>query len=89
MNNMQRSLAIAVALLGSLSATLACAQAPASAAGAPPAQMTAKEVKQMYAEKFAAADANHDGKLTRDEAQAGMPTSTPTSMKSTARRRAT
>ncbi|WP_196251632.1 EF-hand domain-containing protein [Cupriavidus necator] len=35
--------------------------------------MTAKEAKQQFAEKFAAADNNHDGKLTREEAQSGMP----------------
>lgn len=52
----------AMALAGLLSANLACAQA-----SAPPT------AKQQFAEKFAAADANHDGKLTRDEAQAGMP----------------
>ena len=72
-NKIKHPLATALALLGLLSASLACAQAPASAAGTPPAPMTAKEAKQMYAEKFAAADANHDGKLTREEAQAGMP----------------
>src|SRR5437879_2833378 len=37
----------------------------------PPAN--AKEAMTKFSEKFKAADANHDGKLTREEAQAGMP----------------
>lgn len=37
----------------------------------PPAN--AKEAKARFAEKFNAADADHDGKLTRQEAEAGMP----------------
>lgn len=69
-----------------LAAALACANvgaqqpaapaAPAPGAGAPPPPqqpMTAKEAKAKFAERFKAADANHDGKLTREEAQAGMP----------------
>lgn len=35
--------------------------------------MNAKEAKAKFSEKFKAADANHDGQLTREEAQAGMP----------------
>ncbi len=35
--------------------------------------MNAKEAKAKFIEKFNAADANHDGKLTREEADAGMP----------------
>ncbi|AQV94695.1 hypothetical protein BJN34_12470 [Cupriavidus necator] len=70
---MQHPLATAMALFGLLCANLACAQAPASAAGAPQAPMTAKAARQQFAEKFAAADINHDGKLTREEAQSGMP----------------
>ncbi|WP_454766972.1 calcium-binding protein [Cupriavidus campinensis] len=54
------------------------AAAPASASATPasaPAQRpaNAKEAKAKFAEKFKAADTDHDGKLTRDEAQAGMP----------------
>lgn len=67
MTIMQRPLATIAALSVLLSASLAWAQAPASA------PMTASEAKQKFAERFAAADANHDGKLTREEAQAGMP----------------
>lgn len=37
----------------------------------PPAN--AKEAKARFTEKFNAADTNHDGKLTREEAEAGMP----------------
>lgn len=70
---MQHPLAAGIALSVLLSANLAFAQAPASAPATPAAPMTAKEAKQLYAEKFAAADTNHDGKLTREEAQAGMP----------------
>ncbi|KWR87576.1 EF-hand domain-containing protein [Cupriavidus sp. IDO] len=33
----------------------------------------AKEAKAKFTEKFNAADTNHDGKLTREEAEAGMP----------------
>lgn len=73
MNMMQHPLATAIALFVLLSAKLAYAQAPASAPPTPPAPMTAKEAKQKFAEKFAAADNNHDGKLTREEAQSGMP----------------
>jgi Ca2+-binding EF-hand superfamily protein len=32
-----------------------------------------KEAKVKFTEKFNAADTNHDGKLTREEAEAGMP----------------
>ncbi|MGY2491469.1 calcium-binding protein [Cupriavidus sp. CP313] len=35
--------------------------------------MNAKEAKAKFSEKFKAADTNQDGKLTREEAQAGMP----------------
>ena len=37
----------------------------------PPAN--AQEAKAKFTEKFNEADANHDGKLTREEAEAGMP----------------
>jgi hypothetical protein len=35
--------------------------------------MSIKEVRAKIHERFVAADSNHDRKLTRDEAQAGMP----------------
>ncbi|MNS72391.1 EF hand [compost metagenome] len=35
--------------------------------------MTAQEMKAAFAEKFKAADTDNDGKLTRQEAEAGMP----------------
>ncbi|WP_349605638.1 MULTISPECIES: EF-hand domain-containing protein [Cupriavidus] len=41
--------------------------------GAQQQPMNPKEAMAKFSEKFKAADANHDGKLTRDEAQAGMP----------------
>ncbi|EHP43705.1 hypothetical protein OR16_06339 [Cupriavidus basilensis OR16] len=45
----------------------------AGSVGAQQQPMNAKEAKAKFAEKFAAADTNHDGKLTKEEAQAGMP----------------
>jgi len=48
----------------------ATAQQPTAQA---PQQMSLKEAKAKIAERFKAADANHDGKLTRDEAKEGMP----------------
>lgn len=72
MNQIQHSLsATAMALFGLFCTGVAYAQA--SAPGTPPASMSAKEAKQYYAKKFAAADTNRDGRLTREEAQAGMP----------------
>lgn len=47
---------------------LACA-APQSDTPSPQMQ----RMQQMLQQKFEAADTNHDGKLSRDEAQAGMP----------------
>lgn len=38
-----------------------------------PQQWSVKEAKAKIAERFKAADTNHDGKLTREEAKAGMP----------------
>jgi len=38
-----------------------------------PTQWSLKEAKAKIAEHFKAADTNHDGKLTREEAKAGMP----------------
>jgi len=45
------------------------AQAQAQPASAP----SADSMKQQIQDRFAKADADHDGKLTRAEAQAGMP----------------
>jgi hypothetical protein len=39
----------------------------------PKAPATAAEAKALIAERFKAADVDHDGKLTREEAKAGMP----------------
>ncbi|TDF62000.1 calcium-binding protein [Cupriavidus sp. L7L] len=39
----------------------------------PQKPMTAQEMKAAFAEKFKAADTDNDGKLTRQEAEAGMP----------------
>jgi hypothetical protein len=39
----------------------------------PQQPMNAQEAKAKFAEKFKEADADHDGKLTREEAEAGMP----------------
>jgi len=46
-----------------------------TAAHATDAQTSARrqEALQQFDARFAAADANHDGKLSRDEAKAGMP----------------
>jgi len=48
------------------------AQQGAAADQVPPMPPTA-EAKAMISKAFKAADTNHDGKLTREEAQAGMP----------------
>ena len=72
-------LAVAVAL--AFAAVGANAQQTQQPAAAPPATGSAEipampptaQAKAMIAEKFKAADTNHDGKLTRDEAKAGMP----------------
>jgi hypothetical protein len=45
----------------------------AAPAAAPKQPMTQKEKKAAFEAKFRAADADHDGKLTRAEADAGMP----------------
>jgi Ca2+-binding EF-hand superfamily protein len=47
--------------------------APAYAQQDPGRQMTPEQRAQRMAERFKAADTNHDGKLTLDEAKAGMP----------------
>ncbi|SDC64917.1 hypothetical protein SAMN05216345_103144 [Cupriavidus sp. YR651] len=39
----------------------------------PPKGMTPAERKKWFTERFKEADADHDGKLTREEARAGMP----------------
>ncbi|MGO4576398.1 calcium-binding protein [Cupriavidus sp. 2TAF22] len=53
-----------------LAAILACGTVGAQQ---PQQPMNAKEAKAKFAETFKAADTDHDGKLTREEAQAGMP----------------
>ena len=59
---------LGLAVLLALPAAAALAQ-PASAAGGRGERMREEQLQQ----RFSAADANHDGKLTRDEAKAGMP----------------
>ncbi|RWA54216.1 calcium-binding protein [Cupriavidus sp. UYMSc13B] len=71
--------AVGFAVLMALTSLGATAQsAPGSQPGAAPAEIpkappTTAQAKALIAERFKAADANHDGKLTRDEAQTGMP----------------
>ncbi|GAB7549387.1 EF-hand domain-containing protein [Cupriavidus sp. 8B] len=48
-------------------------QQGAESAEVPKAPPTTKEAKALIKERFKAADVNHDGKLTREEAKAGMP----------------
>ncbi|SOY59448.1 EF-hand domain-containing protein [Cupriavidus taiwanensis] len=71
--------AIGFAFLMALTSLAVNAQsAPAPQQGAAPGEIpkappTTAQAKALIAERFKAADANHDGKLSRDEAQAGMP----------------
>lgn len=73
--------AVGFAVLMALTSLAATAQAPqgssqpaaAPAGEVPKAPPTTAQAKALIAERFKAADANHDGKLSRDEAQAGMP----------------
>ncbi|CAG2142039.1 hypothetical protein LMG31506_02591 [Cupriavidus yeoncheonensis] len=65
-------------LAGMLVAAQAGAQQPPQQPPQQPQQpqqqpMNAKEAKARFTEKFNAADADHDGKLSRQEAEAGMP----------------
>ncbi|MGX6568642.1 EF-hand domain-containing protein [Cupriavidus necator] len=65
-------------LMGLISIGAAAQPAQGSQQGAAPAEVpkappTTAQAKALIAERFKAADSNHDGKLTRDEAQAGMP----------------
>ena len=46
---------------------------PATGSAEVPPMPPTSQAKAMISEKFKAADTNHDGKLTRDEAKAGMP----------------
>jgi len=65
-----------LALVAFLASGTVGAQQPApqpAPQAAPQAPMNPKEAKAKFAEKFAAADTNHDGKLSREEAEAGMP----------------
>lgn len=49
------------------------AQQGAESTQIPNAPPTTAEAKAIIAERFKAADVNHDGKLSREEAKAGMP----------------
>lgn len=66
MNASQRNLARRLAVL-----VLGAASASAFAQAADPGR--AKQMGAELKQRFAAADSNHDGLLTRDEAKAGMP----------------
>ncbi|BDB27222.1 EF-hand domain-containing protein [Cupriavidus sp. P-10] len=60
--------------LGAIAQPAQGSSPPAAAPGeVPKAPPTTAQAKALIAERFKAADANHDGKLSRDEAQAGMP----------------
>ncbi|RDK05129.1 EF-hand domain-containing protein [Cupriavidus lacunae] len=72
--------AVGFAVLMELTSLGATAQSPqgssqpAAAPGeVPKAPPTTAQAKALITERFKAADSNHDGKLTRNEAQAGMP----------------
>ncbi|QEZ48165.1 calcium-binding protein [Cupriavidus oxalaticus] len=70
----KRVLLTGAILAAALATGQAAAQQPPQAQpGQPQKPMTAQEAKAMFAEKFKAADADNDGKLTRQEAEAGMP----------------
>ncbi len=67
--------AVGLTVVLALAFTGAIAQQPqgADAAQVPQAPATTAEAKALIADRFKAADVNHDGKLTRDEAKEGMP----------------
>ncbi|CAG9169022.1 CREC-EF hand family protein [Cupriavidus pinatubonensis] len=68
--------AVCLAAVMALACTAASAQqasAPGADSQVPKAPPTTAEAKAFISERFKAADANHDGKLSRDEAKAGMP----------------
>ncbi|MGT2433739.1 EF-hand domain-containing protein [Cupriavidus basilensis] len=74
---MPKLTAIAGALVVALAFANASAQQSKTPQGAEstqmPAAMSTAEAQAKIAERFKAADANHDGKLTREESEAGMP----------------
>ena len=84
-NFLVSALVIAVGLASaSVGAQPAQPQTPAAAPASPPTTdvnevpqppqgMSPADRKKWFSERFKAADTNHDGKLTREEAQAGMP----------------
>ncbi|MBV8271175.1 MAG: calcium-binding protein [Cupriavidus sp.] len=59
--------------LAATGAAIALLLMSATVSAQPQQPMNAQEAKAKFTEKFNAADADHDGKLTRDEAQASMP----------------
>lgn len=67
--------AVGLTVVMALVFTGASAQQPqgADSSQIPAAPATTAEAKAIIAEHFKAADVNHDGKLTREEAKAGMP----------------
>ena len=78
---MRKLPAVGLTVMMVLAFTTASAQqkpestAPQSAESAqiPPAPSTTAEAKAKISERFKTADTNHDGKLSREEAQAGAP----------------
>lgn len=68
MKSMYRAAAVLAAF-----AAIAPAFAQQDPGQAPRQRMTPEQREQRMAERFNAADTNHDGKLSLDEAKAGMP----------------
>jgi len=74
--SLRRLPAVGLTIVMALVFTAASAQqSPQQGSGnqIPKAPPTTAEAKAIIAEHFKAADTNHDGKLTREEAKAGMP----------------
>ncbi len=63
----------AVCLAAVMALAFTAASAQQGTESVPKAPPTTAEAKAFIAERFKAADTNHDGKLTRDEAKEGMP----------------
>jgi hypothetical protein len=72
---MQHSRLIAAALAAAFSASIdgAFAQAPAPAEGGSMMKMDPAKRDEMIEQRFKAANKSGDGKLTKEEAEAGMP----------------
>ena len=70
---MRKLPAIGLSVLMALVFTGASAQQGTESTQVPKAPPTTAEAKAIIAERFKAADVDHDGKLSREEAKAGMP----------------